>query len=107
MIMDVLDHAGNYLATTGVALCLGYLTYRSTRAGQKDTERMQEKANRIQETQQALDAQKIISDQWKESFLEERSRRKEAEDDLATCRNLVRKDFEDSVRKMMEEPDST
>jgi hypothetical protein len=103
-VFEVLDHVGNYLATGGVALCLGYFTYRSTRAGQKDTERMQEKANRIQETQQALDSQKIIAEQWRDSYLEERTRRKEAEEDLVACRGLVRKDFEDSVKKMMDEP---
>jgi hypothetical protein len=99
--LEVLDSALQYLPTALVALILGYFTYRVQNAGRADTARMEEKATRISETQQALDAQLSIAEQWKAAYLEERQRRVAVEEELRECESLKRQEFEDSIRKML------
>lgn len=99
-MVEVVHEIAGYLPTAFVALVVGYWGYKNTRAGQQDTEKQQQRADRISETQQALDAQLHIAEQWKDAYLEERTRRIEAEADLRKCRELVRSDFEDAIRSV-------
>lgn len=96
--MEPLQEVTGYLPTAVVTLFVGWLGYKNTRASREDTTRMQEKANRVAETQQALDAQKSISDQWQKAFLVSEQRRAAAEEDAEECRQFVRAQFDSALR---------
>lgn len=102
---EAAQQISGYLPTALVTLFVGWLGYKNTRASRQDTTLLQQKANRMAETQQALDAQKSISDQWHEAFNDERKRRIEAERERDQAQRLVRHDFEESLRKFGITPD--
>lgn len=98
MLDDVLKVLNSsFFPTVVVALTATSLTYRQTRAGQRDTRDMAEKANTVLETQNAMLA-------YKDLYETERARRIEAENDLAICRGMVRENFENALRTIDRQP---
>lgn len=90
----------NFTTTAVVSIILGFLTFKNTRAGQRDTNKMQDKANTISENQNALNA-------YKDLLQTEHDRRVEAEADNKELRQYVRKDFEAAIKSCEIEPSST
>ena len=86
----------NFIPAVVIAPLLAFLTYKQTRAGQRDTREMQEKADSVSETQKAMLA-------YKDLYETEHERRLEAEGDLKTCRSLVRRDFETAVSSILDQ----
>jgi hypothetical protein len=94
-VLQILN--SSFFPTVVVASFLGFLNFKQIRAGQQDTTEMQEKANKVSETQNTMQA-------YKDLYETEHKRRVEAEADLAICRGLVRDDFEKAMRSLDESP---
>jgi chromosome segregation ATPase len=59
-----MENVQEWLPTLVTSLVLGYLTFRATRAGQKDEVKIQQQANRLAETEhQRAEAQRLLEGQ--------------------------------------------
>lgn len=99
---QVIQDIAGYLPTGIVALIVGWWGYRNTRAGQRDTTKMQEKANAVSETQQALNAYKDLYEAMRARAERAEQKQHEAEEKAEACESLKRSEFEAAIRSMTE-----
>jgi hypothetical protein len=99
-MIEVLHDIAGYLPTGVVALVVGWWGYKNTRAGQRDTRRMQEKANAVSETQTALNAYKDLYEAMRARAERAEERQHAAEEKAERCESLSRSEFESAIRSM-------
>lgn len=97
---EVLHQISGYLPTGLVALIVGYWGYKNTRAGQRDTTKMQEKANAVSETQNALTAYKDLYESMRARAEKAEEKQHAAEEKAERCEALSRAEFEAALRSM-------